>query len=298
MAEIKNLKIDHVTITTPTDGYAGALAGYLTGGTVSNCHAYENVAINGTTGSIGGIAGRLANGIAEYCTSAATVSGNGAKNVFAGGIIGCAGVSATVRFCVNTGPVTSTRTEGEAKTLYTGGIVGLTGAGSEPASIINCYNIGSITGIAATGGITGRIHVDGAVVENCYNLGSISGEDNYSGGIVGWINKTATFANCFAKEQGSLPLFGNNDASVDVTGLVAKTESEIKALTDAIDAAIDELNKTPAEETTATTTASSTTSSDSSTSPTTFDQAYILILLASISIIVCFMFKKSSKKAV
>ena len=100
-----------------------------------------------------------------------------------GGVVGRADVS-TITNCYNTGTV-----EGIAN--FVGGVVGDV---ANSSTITNCYNTGSVSGASdAVGGVAGFAHGD---VSNCYNTASVEGTGSYAGGIVGEAY-IATITNCY-----------------------------------------------------------------------------------------------------
>ena len=100
-----------------------------------------------------------------------------------GGVVGRADVS-TITNCYNTGTV-----EGIAN--FVGGVVGDV---ANSSTITNCYNTGSVSGASdAVGGVAGFANGD---VSNCYNTASVEGTGSYAGGIVGEAY-IATITNCY-----------------------------------------------------------------------------------------------------
>ena len=95
-------------------------------------------------------------GLIENCYNQ---SGNiRGTSMYCGGIAGQN--EGTIKECFNTGSVTSEYGSS------IGGIAGYTHSGGE---IIDCFNIGDITGAWYVGGICGQL--DGGTVENCYGAG-------------------------------------------------------------------------------------------------------------------------------
>ena len=142
--------------------YIGAVCGYITGGTITNCHAV-NTAIGGNT------EGRYYGGIAGYITGKTNVTGctNSDSTVnggyYLGGIAGYA-ADTTVQRCVNSGAVT-------CKYAKSGGIVGLT----SDATVQDCGNTGAVTkpdyNNRLYGGIVGEADSE-LTIQNCYNTDS------------------------------------------------------------------------------------------------------------------------------
>ena len=149
--------------------------------------------INSTNYSVGGICATARNTKLTNChnkaniTEERVVSGN---NASIGGIIGSTLNNCEIINCSNTGDV-----KGD---FNTGGITG-----NIDGSIINCYNLGNITGgrganYGAVGGIAGGNSA--SLIYNCFNIGEITsnntGNNAYAsaGGILGSSWQTGT--NC------------------------------------------------------------------------------------------------------
>ena len=113
------------------------------------------------------------------CENQATVE---ASNQSAGGIIGSAGSSTYILYCVNSGSISSNGSR------Y-GSTGGISGGGSSESSVENSYNTGEVTGSGiGVGGIIGF-----GSANNCYNLGTISGTATNIGGITGFGSVTDCF---------------------------------------------------------------------------------------------------------
>lgn len=146
--------------------YIGAVCGYITGGTITNCHAV-NTAIGGTGGYT---EGKYYGGIVGYITGTTNVTGctNSDSTVNGGyclgGIAGFAGRNTTVQRCFNSGAVT-------CKYAKSGGIVGQT----LYATVQDCGNTGAVTkpyyNSQQYGGIVGE-DFDSSTIQNCYNTDS------------------------------------------------------------------------------------------------------------------------------
>ena len=129
-----------------------------TGATVRNVAVYGSVYANRSVGGVVGKTGRGSDTLIEGCANFATVKATDSKGV--GGVVGSAWNAPTIRSCYNAGAVETTYSTG-----MTGGI-----AGSSEATIVNCFNVGAITGPA--GNKTSAIASDngGSSFENCYWL--------------------------------------------------------------------------------------------------------------------------------
>lgn len=123
-----------------------------------------------------GIVGRISGNVTiTNCWNNATVAG---PDVL-GGIVGYVLLGTVeIEHCYNTGTITA----GES---YAGGILGNTyGRQNGFVSIVNCYNLGGVSGKGGVGGIIGRQERT-ASIQNCFNAGSITGEGDV-GSIIGY----------------------------------------------------------------------------------------------------------------
>ena len=182
--------------------YIGTVCGYITGGTITNCHAV-NTAIGGNT------EGRYYGGIAGYITGKTNVTGctNSDSTVnggyYLGGIAGYA-ADTTVQRCVNSGAVTS-------KYSKIGGIVGT----ANRATVQDCGNIGTVTkrgNGSEYGGIIGEASGN-HTIQNCYNA-----DKNTAAKICGGIFYTPL--NCYYLPDDT----GSSGSTV--TGITAKTQAQ------------------------------------------------------------------------
>ena len=84
-----------------------------------------------------------------------------------------------------------------------GGIVGL-----NASQVVNCHNVGNVTGAFAAGGIVGE---GGILIEECFNSGTIEGnESSAAGGIVGKKGSgTITINNCY--NNGAVSALGGDN---------------------------------------------------------------------------------------
>ena len=129
-----------------------------TGAAVRNVAVYGSVYANRSVGGVVGKTGRGIDTVIEGCANFASVKSTDSKGV--GGVVGAAWNGPVIRNCYNAGNV---------ETLYPTGMTGGI-AGSNEATVINCFNVGKITGPA--GNDTSAIASDngGSVFENCYWL--------------------------------------------------------------------------------------------------------------------------------
>ena len=212
---ITNLGVTNVDIIGGS--YVGGVAGYVEGGTISNC--FVTGAVSGGY-YVGGVAG-VDDGTVENCYNTGAVTGSNSV----GGVVGYDTVISTVENCYNTGPVTITGLGG----YNVGGVVGY----NDKATVENCYNTGSVTltgGGDYVGGVVGRN--EGGMVENCYNTGAVSllGSGFYAGGVVGYNLYSGGVVDCFFKwEEGvfNSSLYGIGYDSVS-TGAARTSDSELQ----------------------------------------------------------------------
>ncbi len=82
---------------------------------------------------------------------------------------------------------------------YVGGIVGRMYNGT--STISNCFNEASIytahNSYAFAGGICGHAYGSASKIINCYNIGKINGSGEYTGGICGILESSASVSGCF-----------------------------------------------------------------------------------------------------
>ena len=122
--------------------------------------------------------------------------------------------AATIENCSNNCSVTGSSSD------YIGGIAG---SNINNARIIDCYNVGTITGtIHGTGGVTG---LNMGTISNCYNVGTI--KTLYYSDAVGEIvgRNCGTVENCYYLAGTNLNAVGRNDSNGNIT----KTESKTAA---------------------------------------------------------------------
>lgn len=167
---IKNLTIAGGSVSS---FYAGAIAGYSSTSTITNCQSVD-VDIDGIRYA-GGLIGYAYNTTFSNCmnTSDVTMTRTGSvTSGYSGGIVGY-GLSSSVSISYNSGTILAYQSEYDnSQILYAGGIAGSFGAGS----ISECYNLGYIragyntsTSTSYAGGITGY----GGSISNSGNSGSI-----------------------------------------------------------------------------------------------------------------------------
>ena len=127
-------------------------------------------------------------------------------NRYVGGVVG-----------LNLGTVTNCAFSGSVSgSDHVGGVVGNNG---DIGSVKNCYNIGKVTGSAASSNVGGVVGYNDGNVKNCYNTGSVTSSGNplvgdvgMVGGVVGWNSSSGTVTNCYNT--------GAVSGGVDVGGVV------------------------------------------------------------------------------
>ena len=113
-------------------------------------------------------------------------SGSVSGSDHVGGVVGYNGDIGSVKNCYNIGKVT-----GSAASSNVGGVVGYNDEG--PAGRVeNCYNTGEVSGGEEVGGVVGD---NRGSVKNSYNTGKVSGPDSV-GGVVG-NNYNGSVENCY-----------------------------------------------------------------------------------------------------
>ncbi len=195
VTEIKNLELIDFSITGTTS--AGALAGTLSGCTVTNVLARNSAASSTAritaTGNAGGLVGELTGGTVQYSAAAVIVGDSSTKPTNAGGLIGSAG--GTITGCYSGGHTKNgsyeewvTEKDAEDKLIHSYDVTGGTAGGlvgTSSATIRDCYSTCSVSGTTA-GGFAGNAS---GSINNCY--------------VTGYIDPNATTK--FAFVAGALP---------------------------------------------------------------------------------------------
>ena len=199
---VKDLTLQ-ATYVFGNKNYAGAIAGQLTGNsvTIENVSVEAYVHVNNTTysaqhaGFIGATKGCTGSVVIRNCTFTGAV-GDAAEGAHRGGFIGQAdaGTSVLIEGCVNNASV---------KGRNVGGIVGTV---QVPTTIINCINNGAISKhslnsqkATGVGGIVGQASA-ALTIKNSKNTATVkaqgttatSSQYNFGGGIVGHVSAAVT----------------------------------------------------------------------------------------------------------
>jgi len=157
---VENLGIENCSVS---GYYAGCLAGFTSGGTISNCYSTGSVSGDSSCASVGNLVGENWGTISD-CYSTGSVSG---ASTYVGGLVGR-----------NMGIVSRCYAAGAVSGSYDlGGL-----AGNNDGSISNCYSAGTVSGSEIVGGLVGINHSN---ITNCYATGAVSGSYNL-GGLVGY----------------------------------------------------------------------------------------------------------------
>lgn len=174
-AEISGLTVQGSVNATGSRKYSdfGSIVGASNKSTIRDCVSdisFTN-SDNYLDGSIG-LCGFAMDSTFEHCQSKGSISvtrtDNGVASLNVGGIVGYAGGTSEIRYCVNTADI-------EVCANSIGGIAGFLGSGNP--SITNCYSIGKLTVLGKpsggnTGGIVGYIYGD-PPIKSCYFAGEI-----------------------------------------------------------------------------------------------------------------------------
>lgn len=194
----------HNTGTVSGTGFVGGLAGTTASSSIINC--YNTGSISGTSNYVGGVAGNN-NGPLSDCYNTGNVNGiyfiGGVAGYNSSGNIGNIG---NITNCHNTGTIGGTSSVG-----------GIAGYNDRNCSISNSCNKGVISGMN-TGGLVGRNY--SATVVNCYNIGTINGTTQNIGGLVGNNQFGSNITNCYSSGtvSGTTNVggaVGNNTAAIN-----------------------------------------------------------------------------------
>ncbi len=183
---------------TTAGNYAGGVFGRLSDGAIAN-ECYNTGDIYTTRNYAGGIAGSLV-GEAYDCYNTGNVTADGYG---VGGVAGIGGGTAVRVF--NLGDVYGGGN-------YTSGVAGgLWGYGSFSAT--DSYNMGTVTGGAYVGGITGGASTASTTIVNCYNAGAVVCTDESLGGnICPSRSNDVTISNTFFDNEVGTVYGSNVDA--------------------------------------------------------------------------------------
>jgi len=183
-AYIHDLIMSDVSITITTSGTsapvnAGALVGYMNGGTITRVYVQGNV-----TG---------------ICTDTSAPSQNNAV----GGLVGQAFSTLSISQCAADVKVVAASLS--YSTAYTGGLFGNFG-GSTSSNMSNCYARGSVTAskklrYAFAGGLVGGF-INLGTIDRCYSTGLV-GTDHLGGGLIGYVQGTPSTTKSYWDKETS-----------------------------------------------------------------------------------------------
>ena len=213
---IKNLTMADSNINA-TGNYCGAFVGDSKGN-IENCHTRSDVIVSGA-GYVGGITGSVDGSASlEQCSNAAKVI---ASAKYVGGITGEVYSTSTtaVSKSYNIGSVQGANwVGGIAGTLYSGG------------TIINVYNVGSVTANKVAGSLVGRVRAGS--IQNTYTAGTLEGETK--GAIIGdleYANGAKSLTNVFYQAGIADEVVGDKKSCTIQNGTAeSKSEEELKNL--------------------------------------------------------------------
>lgn len=189
-----------VSASSVVGSHIGGFAGYaLQNSTIENCTATG--AVSGTQ-KTGGFVGVAENGSVNECLATTVVSkfgsatGSGEGTDF-GGFVGIVTQTATLIKCSSDADI-------EINTNYVGGFAGsINPAADKTAKISKCWSKGNVKSNAAQcGGFIGHIAANATgtvLVEDCYTVGSLIETNQRQGGLIGQINSGVVTVNrCYA----------------------------------------------------------------------------------------------------
>ena len=226
---------------------SGGVVGRNDKGLISNCYNSEKVLSNDASmirskyqhHFTGGIVGYNNEGTVIACQNSGSITVDGNGSLFVGGIVGL-NRGSTVD-CSNTGNISAS----VISRIYAGGVAGCSYAENNSATLSNCNNQGSVSGIV-TGEIkkADSVHVGGVVgsvvsesnysmLSNCYNIGEVLSNNKgsycsiYVGGVAGNITSelyNSTITNCY--NTGSVDSDNSGSyCSAYIGGVVGSNES-------------------------------------------------------------------------
>ena len=225
-ATIKNVK---VTGYIKTDGFAGGIAAYIRNGTsITGCVnaatviAADSARVSPSAGGIVGCSELDQQNQITNCINTGTVKVITLKNDYpsAGGILGQAVNSTLISNCSNFGTVSGSQFENATATnSYVGGIAGRIVS----TTVSDCYNVGVVTDTAnpepQIGGIVGILDGSASLVNN-YNVGSVTATSTTAklGGVAGSVSRyNATITNCYYLTGTAGQACGKNDGVITNT---------------------------------------------------------------------------------
>ena len=224
---VKNLKLDDVDITANSN--VGAIAGQNRG-TIENCSVSGSVTGSSNNSCVGGIAGWHSGGTITDCHSSATVKGI----AFIGGIAGQSNASITA--CYSTGSVTATINSYNYS--YAGGVVGMNNNGAILTACYATGNVegegisvGGVVGDNEYCTVTACYHATGSVIGASGSVGGVAGR-NFEVGPLGSSILNACYWNGTVTDDTGI---GEDRSNV---GETTKVEGDWTAAMNAMNAAL------------------------------------------------------------
>lgn len=186
----------------------------------------------------------------DGCSNSGTINVSGINLISVGGIAGDIEpitVSSSIKSCANTGELTIDTT-GQMDIVHLGGIAGFKSGDERNKDIIviveNCYNSGVLeansSGIANVGGIAGNNYGNKQDrIINCYNVGKVTGKGvlaAVSSGIVGSNGKGSVYNSYWKTDTAATCVqylgYICNCGTFDTTGTLTATTDENAGTTD------------------------------------------------------------------
>lgn len=206
-AQVGNLSIVDADIIGGK--FVGALAGFNSGGGVSNCSSSGQV--SGSNAScVGGLVGTNLSGTISNSTSNADISG---INAVAGGLVGYNSANSTIEYSHSTSAVVNYHQN--QTDSYSGGLVGINALGT----ISNCSAAGSVSAISNTSGnlaAGGLIGDNKGTVSECFATGDVQALTSTTttaisaGGLFG-LNNRGTANSCYSTGNISSDIAAEGD---------------------------------------------------------------------------------------
>ena len=209
---IRNVRLDHVAISG--GNYIGGLAGI-------NYGIIENSSVNGgiVDGEyrVGGLVGWNSGAAITSSFAAVNVSGDTYIGGLIGENIGSNGETKTIGYSYGSGEV--------AGNVHVGGLIGRNETANDGSTneIISSYATGKVTAKRQAGGLVGGnfSYPGGTIrIKNSYATGEVYGEEQYSGGLIGY-NRSNAYPGSTIEVVHSYAM-GEVTGAADVGGLVGQ----------------------------------------------------------------------------
>ena len=232
-SNIRNIGID-LSINSSTGTAVGGLAGYVDGGSITNCCVTGSLTGGAGDAYVGGLAGNvIKSGQIINCYAKDSVTAGGSAG-YAGGLVGHLSATCSIKNSYATGNVVSTGMSG-----YAGGLVAWVASGF----ITNSYATGNVSGgiNACVGGLVGHNYYSAAKITNCYATGSLTGGIYAKiGGLVGensgvisygyWNSNAASKG--IGSDTGTSTLTSMKPAEMQATAFIATLNTNVTNLND------------------------------------------------------------------